>query len=93
MPARATRQHDDDSGPPRPVARLAYTLSDAARELSIGRTTLYRMLANEEVDTFEIRGMRRVPWEEIDRLRKARRRPRSPANDPGPLPGPGFPEI
>ena len=87
------RAHDHEAEHPPPRSRLAYRLTEAAHELSIGRTTLYRMIADEELHTVTIRGMRRVLWEELDRVRKLRSGSRSPTDLPGPLPGPGFPQI
>ena len=58
----------------RPVERLAYNISDAAKALGIGRTTIYRMIADDQLATFTVRGMRRVATIEIDRVLKGEAR-------------------
>ena len=51
-----------------PVERLAYSISDAAKALGIGRTTIYRLINDGTIQTFTIRGMRRVGSDELNRL-------------------------
>ena len=57
-----------------PIEQLAYNISDAAKLLGIGRTTIYRMIADGQLATFTVRGMRRVATIEIDRVLKGEAR-------------------
>ena len=51
-------------------APLAFSISDAAKKLSIGRTTIYKMIDKGEIETFKIHGMRRISLDEIKRVMK-----------------------
>lgn len=48
-----------------------HTLTEAAQRLNIGRTSLYRMIADGSLKTVQIRpGCRRVPASELVRIAK-----------------------
>src|SRR5207244_11495685 len=53
------------SGPDRDGERLLLTLEDAARALSIGRTTLYRLLGNGALASCRVGRARRVHIAEL----------------------------
>lgn len=48
--------------------RLAYTVDEACRQLSIGRTSLYQMAKRNELRLIKIAGRTLVPRSELDRL-------------------------
>ena len=48
--------------------RLAYSIDEACRQLSIGRTSLYAMAKRKEVRLIKIAGRTLVPSTELARL-------------------------
>jgi excisionase family DNA binding protein len=48
------------------AAQVAYTVPDAARLMGIGERSLWRMIANGEIQSIKIRRSRRVPRTAID---------------------------
>ena len=58
-----------------PCERLAYSVDEACRQLSIGRTSLYQMAKRNELRLIKIAGRTLVPRSELDRLTRAERAP------------------
>jgi len=53
--------------------RLAYTVADAARALSIGRSTLYKFLQSGELASINLGARRLILREDLDRFVQTRR--------------------
>lgn len=53
------------------TARLLVTIPEAARRLSVGRTTIYSMLRRGELASVTIGRMRRVPVDSLEALLSA----------------------
>ena len=53
-PSTHDLDHDDRA------AKLAYAPAEAARKLSIGRSTLYELMASGQVASFKVGGSRRI---------------------------------
>ena len=80
--SRATRdevynRHDDWSAPHEAHGqRLLLTVSEAARQLGIGRSLLYELLADGQVESIHVGRLRRIPIDAladfIDRQRSSR---------------------
>ena len=51
-----------------PYRRLAYSVDEACRQLSIGRTSLYEMAKKDELRLIRIAGRTLVPRSELERL-------------------------
>jgi excisionase family DNA binding protein len=51
-----------------PHERLAYSINEACRQLSIGRTSLYEMAKRNELRLIRIAGRTLVPRSELERL-------------------------
>lgn len=62
---------------------VALTVEEAARRLSIGRTTCFRLIASGQLESVPIGRLRRVPAEAVNdflaRLREANRAPSTAA--------------
>lgn len=66
--ALAEQQHEQ---PPEPThqpktVRVLLTVEEAAGYLGVGRTTMYRLIKENEITTVQIGRLRRVPREAID---------------------------
>jgi excisionase family DNA binding protein len=59
------RSHDTR---PSDADRMAYSINDACRLLSIGRTSLYELVKAGELTLIRIAGRSLVPRSEIERL-------------------------
>ena len=55
--------------------RFAYSVDEACRQLSIGRTSLYEMAKRKQLRLIKIAGRTLVPRSELDRLTRADRNP------------------
>ncbi len=53
--------------------KLAYTIADAARALSIGRSTLYKFLQSGELASISLGARRLILAEDLERFVRARR--------------------
>lgn len=53
--------------------RLAYSVDEACRLLSIGRTSLYELAKKNELQLIKIAGRTLVPRSEIERLTRVNR--------------------
>lgn len=51
-----------------PSRRVLLTVAETARLLGVGRTTIYRLLRNQELESVYIGSLRRVPAESVSRL-------------------------
>ncbi len=73
----ATQQlHSAYGAHPAPVPmfdRHAYTVADTCRTLSIGRTSLYELIATGEIKPVRIAGRTLIPRTEIERLTRVDR--------------------
>ena len=75
---RFTDESDDNWSAPREVVgqRLLLTVSEAAKQLGIGRSLLYELLAEGQVESIHVGRLRRIPIEAladfIDRQRPNR---------------------
>lgn len=58
-----------------PHERLAYSVDEACRQLSIGRTSLYEMAKRKELRLIRIAGRTLVPRSELERLTRIDRQP------------------
>lgn len=47
-------------------ARMTYSIEDAAEVLGVGRTTMYRLVAEGEVESIAIGSRRLIPRESIE---------------------------
>jgi excisionase family DNA binding protein len=55
----------NDSAPDEDMQRLLLTVSEAARRLGIGRSLLYELMANDEVESIHVGRLRRIPIEAL----------------------------
>jgi excisionase family DNA binding protein len=71
------RQHDWSRPHEVPGQRLLLTVSEAARQLGIGRSLLYELLAEGQVESIHVGRLRRIPTDAlatyIDRQRSSTR--------------------
>ena len=55
------RGRGNSSTPDEDMQRLLLTVSEAARRLGIGRSLLYELMANDEVEFIHVGRLRRIP--------------------------------
>jgi excisionase family DNA binding protein len=55
----------DSSTPDEDMRRLLLTVSEAAGRLGIGRSLLYELMANDEVESIHIGRLRRIPTDAL----------------------------
>jgi excisionase family DNA binding protein len=77
IPAEVKNRHRDSSAPPEITGRrLLLTVSQAAQLLGIGRSLLYELLADGQVESIHVGRLRRIPTDAladyIDRQRPNR---------------------
>ena len=75
--AETNSRHDDWSAPPEVHGqRLLLTVSEAAQRLGIGRSLLYELLAEGQIESIHVGRLRRIPIDAladfIDRQRSSR---------------------
>jgi excisionase family DNA binding protein len=59
-------RHDERSAPHEAeVQRLLLTVSEAARQLGIGRSLLYELLADGQVESIHVGRLRRIPTDAL----------------------------
>jgi excisionase family DNA binding protein len=75
--AAEIHSHHDDWSAPHDGQRLLLTVSEAAQQLGIGRSLLYQLLAEGQVESIHVGRLRRIP---IDALADFidRQRPNKP---------------
>jgi excisionase family DNA binding protein len=62
---------DDETDPPAPLMRAMperalLTVEEVARYLGVGRTLMYQLIKDQEIETVQIHRLRRVPREAVD---------------------------
>ncbi|MFC0039590.1 helix-turn-helix domain-containing protein [Actinomadura rayongensis] len=65
QPAQVTERHDEAPGIA-PEANKLYTVEEAAGRLRIGRTTIYELIREGELDSVQIGRRRLIPVEAVD---------------------------
>jgi excisionase family DNA binding protein len=67
--AQTLADHETEPAPP-PVRampeRALLTVEEAAQYLGVGRTLMYQLIKDGEIETVQIRRLRRVPREAVD---------------------------
>ena len=63
IPDRAEQcgRHGNSSAPDEDMQRLLLTVSEAVRRLGIGRSLLYELMANDDVESIHVGRLRRIP--------------------------------
>lgn len=68
--AHALAERDEpepEPTPPRPLPeRVLLTVEEAAQYLGVGRTLMYRLIKDSEIQTVQIHRLRRVPRDAVD---------------------------
>jgi excisionase family DNA binding protein len=60
-PSRTPRSSRKQLSPDEDMQRLLLTVSEAARRLGIGRSLLYELMANDEIESIHVGRLRRIP--------------------------------